>query len=116
MSGYEGENTPAHARPHRFVFYSCRQTHTRTHTRTHTLTHTPHTYAHARITHPASGPCVAYAAVLEGLCEADASVGAAEAYAVCALCRDLSGNSFSGDVEPLSNMTGLYILYYTRYV
>ncbi len=66
--------------------------------------------------HRVNGPCVVYAVVLEGLCEADASGGAAEAYAVCALCRYLSGNSFSGDVKPLANMTGLASLYYTRYV
>ena len=86
-------------------------------TRNHklSLSHTQ-THAHARITHPASGPCVAYAVVLEGLCEADASGGAAEAYAVCALCRVLSVNNFSGDVKPLANMTGLTFLYYTRYV
>ena len=42
--------------------------------------------------------------------------GAAEAYAVCALCRNLDSNSFSGDVKPLANMTGLTDLYYTCYV
>jgi hypothetical protein len=74
----------------------------------HTHTHIHHTHTtHTHHTH-------ARAVVLKGLCEADASGEAAEAYAV--FCRDLSGNSFSGDVKPLANMTGLAILYYTRYV